>query len=79
MFRFTIRDVLWLMVVVGVSLCLRSQFIAYQAESAMRRNWEQTARSVAKSSSFSVKFHDDGTCTFYPRGYDFSKLQQNSN
>ena len=78
MFRFTIRDVSWLMVVAGLSVALWIQHRKTAAASLQRKNWEQSARSVAHTSSFSVKFHDDGTCTFYPREYDLSKARHNT-
>jgi hypothetical protein len=71
MFRFTIRDVLWLTVVVGLGCGWWLQFRSITEESLRRKNWEESARSVERTSKFSVQFHDNGACTFYPRGYKF--------
>ena len=72
MFRFTIRDVLWLMVVVGLGLAWWFQFQKANEESLARKTWERSARTMARSSSFSVKFKDDGTIVVAPKGFDWN-------
>ena len=74
MFRFTIRDVLWLMVVVGMGVAWWFQFQRANEESLRRKTWEKSARTLArgKLESFSVRLKDDGEIIFMPKDYDWN-------
>jgi hypothetical protein len=72
MFRFTIRDLLWLMVVVGMGVGWWSQLQRANEELLAHKTWEKSARTVARSSSFSVRFKDDGTIVVAPKGFDWN-------
>jgi len=70
MLRFTIRDVLWLTVVVGMALAWWFQFQRANEESLRRKTWEKSARTLARYSRRPLKLKDDGTILIFPYGYD---------
>jgi hypothetical protein len=73
MFRFTIRDVLWLTVVVGMALAWWFQFQKTKEESLRRQAWEKSARSLARQSRRPVQLQDDGTIVIYPYESEIDK------
>jgi hypothetical protein len=49
MFRFTIRDVLWLMIVVGLLISLGWQYTAAAQWRSQSQQWESRANSAASA------------------------------
>jgi len=70
MFRFTIRDVLWLMAVMGLGLALWATRVQLKSEGEISQNWERTARYFVgefyRDSACPVVLHEDGRYTVYP-------------
>jgi hypothetical protein len=73
MLRFTIRDVLWLTVVVGIALAWWFQFQTTSNESIRRQAWEKSARTLARQSRRPVQLQDDGTIVIHPYESEIDK------